>query len=122
MAGARVVARTQHGEQSKQHGSADHANDDGHGFVSSRYASINGCQRAIALLMIRITARDEIVAPVIITTSVGAVFPRSFFTPVTGAPAFTKPFTNVLSVSILLPSPGVSLLPMTFMAISLCAV
>ena len=64
------------------------------------------------------TARDEIVAPVIITTSFGPLFPRSFFTPLTGATAVTNPFMNALSDSILLPRPGVSLLAMTFIAIS----
>jgi len=71
--------------------------------------------------MIRMTARDEMVAPVIITTSLGVLLPRSFFTPLIGATAFANQFTNELSVSILLPRPGVSLFPITFIAISLCA-
>ena len=62
--------------------------------------------------------REEIVAPVIISTSLPVDFPRSFFTPFTGAFTPTKPFTNDVSETILSPSPGVSLLEMTFIAIS----
>jgi hypothetical protein len=66
-------------------------------------------------LMIRITARDEIVAPVIMSTSCLSPVSEPTFTPLMGPRAPAKPLMKAESEVILSPSPGVSLLSNTDM-------
>ena len=79
---------------------------------------MRGCHRSTAALMARITVREEIVAPVITSTSEGS-FPLFALTPTRGSAGPRNWRTKALSFSIRSPSPGVSLLPMTFMATDL---
>jgi len=72
-----------------------------------------GSMAAIWLLMMSITAREEIVAPVIMSTSVSPPAPLPGFTPTMGAPTPSNSPTKTLSFTILSPSPGVSLLSST---------
>ncbi len=65
--------------------------------------------------MMAITARDEIVAPVIMSISLAAPEPEPGFTPASGAVAPTNSATKDESLTILSPRPGVSLLSSTFM-------
>src|ERR1019366_5134147 len=79
----------------------------GHRWPPRSCASSSGRHFATASLMMRITARDEMVAPVIVCTWLG--FPSTIvLTPLSGAmrPANCAP--NDLSTSTLSPSPGVS--------------
>src|SRR5688572_11188331 len=64
----RAVVRPQRGKDPEHQGREGDGTESGH-HGTSVYLSISGCQRAMALLMIWITARDEMVAPVIISTS-----------------------------------------------------
>ena len=68
--------------------------------------------------MIAITVRDEIVAPVIMSTSLSSSVPLPVFTPSIGGTTPSNPETKALSFSILSPRPGVSLFSSTFMASS----
>ncbi len=64
--------------------------------------------------MISMTVREEIVAPVIMSTSCSVPVPAPAFTPSIGGTTPRNAETKPLSFSILSPSPGVSLLSRTF--------
>ncbi len=67
-------------------------------------------------LMIPMTVREEIVAPVTMSTSLSLPEPAPDLTPSSRAAAWRNPATNEESFMILSPRPGVSLLSRTFIA------
>src|SRR5206468_2223328 len=85
-----------------------------HGAVSFRYAARTGPSSSTRRSMMRITAVEEMVAPLIMSTSCGSPVPRPIFTPFSGALARPKPAMKAVSKVILSASPGVSLLSSTF--------
>ena len=64
--------------------------------------------------MIPITVREEMVAPVIMSTSFSAPVAAPCFTPTIGVSTSWNPVTKSMSLKILSPRPGVSLLSRTF--------
>jgi hypothetical protein len=69
---------------------------------------------SIRLLMISITVREEMVAPVIMSTSCSLPVPAPALTPSISGTTPRNDETKALSFSILSPRPGVSLLSSTF--------